>query len=266
MVGKHSAGEHQTSKGSPDAPFRTRQAQGAARVSHRKPKPKPQLVSRRTALVCTGGGLIATALGVVVDFGGASGGSGRTETQGAGGARPPAATTARPGQAWMPDATRKPLAVNFTPRGIREMRGLVLHVQEGENSLHDHFSDPAVESSAHFWVSQSGEIEQYVAAHDRAWAQSAGNPSWLSVETSGFASRPLTAQQVDSVARIYAWGMAQHGWPLEPASTPRGRGFGIHSMGGRDWGAHSCPGPLRSSQTGEILSTVRNRYPRQTPL
>ncbi|TDU73805.1 N-acetylmuramoyl-L-alanine amidase [Streptomyces sp. KS 21] len=76
-----------------------------------------------------------------------------------------------------------------------------------------------------------------------AWAQAAGNPSWLSVETWGFARRPLTAQQVDALARIYAWGMAQHGWPLEPASTPLGQGFGIHSMGGQDWGGHACPGP-----------------------
>ncbi|MFE6839338.1 N-acetylmuramoyl-L-alanine amidase [Streptomyces sp. NPDC057705] len=228
-------------------------------MNHRKPKPR--LVSRRTAMACTGGGLIATALGVVVDFGGAPG-TGRTETQDERGAGPPAETTPEPGQAWMPDVTRKPLAVNFTPGGIREMRGLVLHVQEGENSLHDRFSDPAVECSSHFWVSQSGEIEQYVSAHDRAWAQSAGNPSWLSVETSGFAHRPLTAQQVHSVARIYAWGMAQHGWPLELASTPLGRGFGIHSMGGRDWGGHSCPGPLRSAQTGEVLGAVREMNPR----
>ncbi|MEV6734684.1 peptidoglycan recognition family protein [Streptomyces sp. NPDC051364] len=228
-------------------------------MTHRKPKPR--LVSRRTALACTGGGLIATALGAAVDFSRGPG-TGRAETQDEGGAGPPAETTPERGQAWMPDVTHRPLAVNFTPGGIREMRGLVLHVQEGENSLHDRFSDPAVECSSHFWVSQSGEIEQYVSAHDRAWAQGAGNPSWLSVETSGFATRPLTAQQVDAVARIYAWGMAQHGWPLEPASTPLGQGFGIHSMGGRDWGGHSCPGPLRSAQTGAILSAVRVRFPR----
>ncbi|MFJ6483399.1 MULTISPECIES: peptidoglycan recognition protein family protein [unclassified Streptomyces] len=218
-------------------------------------------MSRRTAMVCTSSGLIATAFGVV-DRGGDPGPV-RIEAQDAGGAAPPAEPAPEPGrQAWMPDATRKPLSVNFTPGGLREMRGLVLHVQEGENSLHDHFSDPAARASAHFWVSQSGEIEQYVSAHDRAWAQGTGNPSWLSVETSGFASRPLTAQQVDSVARIYAWGMAQHGWPLEPASTPQGRGLGIHRMGGRDWGGHSCPGPLRSAQAGEILSAVRHKSPR----
>lgn len=82
------------------------------------------------------------------------------------------------------------------------------------------------------------------------------------METSGFAHRPLTAQQVDSLARIYAWGMAQHGWLLESASTPLGRGFGIHSMGGRAWGGHACPGSLRSAQTGEILSAARGTYPR----
>ncbi|MFC9811190.1 N-acetylmuramoyl-L-alanine amidase [Streptomyces virginiae] len=219
-------------------------------------------MSRRTAMLCTSSGLIATAFGVTVDRRGDPGPA-PIALQDEVAAEPPAAAAPEPGrQAWMPDATRKPLSVNFTPGGLREMRGLVLHVQEGENSLHAHFSDPAVQSSAHFWVSQSGEIEQYVSAHDRAWAQGTGNPSWLSVETSGFASRPLTAQQVDSVARIYAWGMAQHGWPLEPASTPLGRGLGIHRMGGRDWGGHSCPGPLRSAQAGEILSTVRTKYPR----
>ncbi|MEC4570304.1 peptidoglycan recognition protein family protein [Streptomyces virginiae] len=219
-------------------------------------------MSRRTAMLCTSSGLIATAFGVTVDRR-RDPGPVPAATQEEVAAVPPPAAAPEPGrQAWMPDATRKPLSVNFTPGGLREMRGLILHVQEGENSLHTHFSDPAVQSSAHFWVAQSGEIEQYVSAHDRAWAQGTGNPSWLSVETSGFASRPLTAQQVDSVARIYAWGMAQHGWPLEPASTPLGRGLGIHRMGGRDWGGHSCPGPLRSAQAGEILSTVRTRYPR----
>ncbi|MEU6297774.1 peptidoglycan recognition protein family protein [Streptomyces erythrochromogenes] len=236
-------------------------------MSHRKPKPKLRPMSRRTAMVCTSSGLIATAFGVV-GFDDNPGTGDRTQAapdEGGATEPPPARPAARPaepGQAWMPDATRKPLSVNFTPGGMREMRGLVLHVQEGENSLHHRFSDPSVQSSAHFWVSQSGEIEQYVSAYDRAWAQGTGNPSWLSVETSGFASRPLTAQQVDSVARIYAWGMAQHGWPLEPAGTPLGRGLGIHSMGARAWGGHACPGPLRSAQTGEILTTARARHPR----
>ncbi|MFJ7779486.1 N-acetylmuramoyl-L-alanine amidase [Streptomyces yangpuensis] len=225
-------------------------------------------MTRRNAMVCASSGLIATAFGVVTDFGGGPGtgpgpGPGPMEAEDEGGAgSPPVEAASVPAQPWMPEAILRPLSVNFTPGGLQEVRGLVLHVQEGENSLHDRFSDPTVKSSAHFWVSQSGEIEQYVSARDRAWAQGTGNPSWLSVETSGFASRPLTAQQVDSVARIYAWGMAQHGWPLAPAPTPLGRGLGIHSMGGRAWGGHACPGPLRSAQTGEILTAARGRHPR----
>ncbi|MEU9160756.1 N-acetylmuramoyl-L-alanine amidase [Streptomyces sp. NPDC048424] len=234
-------------------------------MSHRKPKPR--LMSRRTALACTGGGLAATVIAGTAAFSGTGPRPARGEglpeqEQGEGRAGPPAEKAPVPGQAWMPDATSKPLTVNFTPGGLTEMRGLILHVQEGENSLHEHFSDPAVKSSSHFWVSQSGEIEQYVSAHDRAWAQGTGNPLWLSVETSGFARRPLTAHQVEAVARIYVWGMAQHGWRLERASTPLGRGFGIHSMGGRDWGGHSCPGPLRAAQTVEVLSSVIRMLPR----
>ncbi|MGW2274135.1 peptidoglycan recognition protein family protein [Streptomyces yangpuensis] len=239
-------------------------------MTHRKPKPKQRVVTRRNAMVCASSGLIATAFGVVTDFGGGRGtgpgpgpGPGPMEAEDEGGAgSPPVEAASVPAQPWMPEAILRPLSVNFTPGGLQEVRGLVLHVQEGENSLHDRFNDPTVKSSAHFWVSQSGEIEQYVSARDRAWAQGTGNPSWLSVETSGFASRPLTAQQVDSVARIYAWGMAQHGWPLAPAPTPLGRGLGIHSMGGRAWGGHACPGPLRSAQTGEILTAARGRHPR----
>ncbi|CAM5654882.1 hypothetical protein GCM10010343_34710 [Streptomyces avidinii] len=234
-------------------------------MTHRKPK--PPLMSRRTALACTGGGLTATVLAGAAAFRGPDPRPARAvdlQEQEQGEVRPgaPAEKPPVPGQAWMPDATRKPLSVNFTPGGLTEMRGLILHVQEGENSLHERFSDPAVKSSSHFWVSQSGEIEQYVSASDRAWAQGTGNPLWLSVETSGFARRPLTAQQVEAVARIYTWGVAQHGWRLEQASTPLGRGFGIHSMGGRAWGGHSCPGPLRAAQTGEVLSTALRMLPR----
>lgn len=233
-------------------------------MSHRKPKSRPLSlpISRRTATVCTGGGLVATALAGYAAFSGCpSPNPARPGPGDDGRAGPPAASRAEavpvPGQAWMPDATRKPLDTNFTPGGMTEMRGLVLHVQEGENSLHERFNDPSVKSSSHFWVSRSGALEQYVSAYDRAWAQVAGNPSWLSVETSGFARRPLTGQQVEAVALIYAWGMAQHGWPLALASTPLDRGFGIHSMGGEAWGAHACPGPLRAAQTGEILTVVR---------
>ncbi|MGP3691549.1 peptidoglycan recognition protein family protein [Streptomyces sp. IBSNAI002] len=167
--------------------------------------------------------------------------------------KPGPSTPSGTGTGWMPGAERKPLNRNFTPGARDAQRGLILHVQEGEGSLYDRFSDPKQRSSAHFWVSQAGEIEQYVSVDDRAWTQGSGNPSWASVETSGFATRPLTDAQVDAVARIYAWGMAEHDWPQALADSPDARGLGTHHMGGADWGGHECPGSLRSAQREDIL-------------
>lgn len=158
---------------------------------------------------------------------------------------------------WMDRAQRRPIRHNFTAGGRDGDRGLVLHVQEGEGSLYEHFSAPGQRSSAHFWVSRAGEIEQYVSVHDRAWAQGSGNSAWTSVETSGFATGTLTPAQVDATARIYAWGVREHGWVLELAESPQGHGLGTHEMGGAGWGGHACPGPLRAAQREEILRRAR---------
>ncbi|MER5767771.1 peptidoglycan recognition protein family protein [Streptomyces sp. NPDC001985] len=165
--------------------------------------------------------------------------------------------SAAPPPGWMPGAARRPIGENFSEGGREGQRGLILHVQQGEGSLFERFSNPATRSSSHFWVSRAGEIEQYVSVHDRAWTQRAGNAAWVSVETSGFADRPLTGAQVASVARVYAWGAREHGWPLEVADSPEGRGLGTHEMGGAAWGAHACPGPVRAAQRQAVLRRVR---------
>ncbi|WP_307786282.1 peptidoglycan recognition protein family protein [Streptomyces clavuligerus] len=159
---------------------------------------------------------------------------------------------------WMAGVLRKPIGVNFRRGGRGGQRGLILHVQEGEGSLFERFSHPMTRSSAHFWVSQAGEIEQYVSVHDRAWTQSAGNPDWVSVETSGFATEPLTAPQVEAVARVYVWGAREHGWPLEVTDSPEGRGLGTHAMGKGAWGGHACPGTLRARQRDTVMDRVRH--------
>ncbi|MER6914570.1 peptidoglycan recognition family protein [Streptomyces sp. NPDC000594] len=159
---------------------------------------------------------------------------------------------------WMADAARMPIEVNFRPESRDGQRGLILHVQQGEGSLFERFSDPVTKSSSHFWVSRAGEIEQYVSVHDRAWTQKAGNAGWASIETSGFADRPLTAAQVEAVARVYVWGARLHGWPLEVTDSPEGRGLGTHSMGGGDWGGHACPGTIRARQRDAIMRRVRD--------
>ncbi|MCX4679299.1 N-acetylmuramoyl-L-alanine amidase [Streptomyces sp. NBC_01433] len=168
-----------------------------------------------------------------------------------------AAPSASPPPGWMPGIARRPIGANVSRGGRQGQRGLILHVQEGEGSLFERFSDRATKSSAHFWVSQAGEIEQYVSVHDRAWTQRAGNVEWVSIETSGFVGKPLTTAQVDAVARVYAWGAREHGWPLEVTDSPMGRGLGTHAMGGSAWGGHACPGTIRARQREAVMSRVR---------
>ncbi|MET9418189.1 peptidoglycan recognition family protein [Streptomyces klenkii] len=158
--------------------------------------------------------------------------------------------------AWTPGVKRRPVKKNFISGGRKAQRGLILHVQEGQGSLFEWFSNPSAKVSAHFWVSQTGEIEQYVSAHDQAWAQRDGNAEWASVETSGFAAQPLTPAQVEAVARIYQWGAREHGWALKLADHPQDTGLGTHAMGGSGWGLHECPGPSRSAQREAIMARV----------
>ncbi|MBT2448903.1 N-acetylmuramoyl-L-alanine amidase [Streptomyces sp. ISL-43] len=227
-------------------------------MNHRKPV--PPATGRRRLL--TGGGalLLAAAAGSLL-----AAGSGDPDPQGDDRddkGRPEASPSTSPAASgWMPGVARKPLERNFVAGERDAQRGLVLHVQEGEGSLYERFGTPGIKASAHFWVSQEGETEQYVSVLDRAWAQVEGNGSWASVETSGFATRALTEAQVDAVARIYAWGSGAHGWPAAVSERPDQPGLGTHAMGGVPWGAHACPGTLRAGQRTEIIRRMKEHLP-----
>lgn len=220
---------------------------------HRRPSAGP---FRRRVLLLGGGLLLAPVSAAVVlrraDPPSQASPAPETHT-----AQQPRVVPAAPPPGWMPGVARKPIGENFSLGGRASQRGLILHVQEGEGSLFERFSNPATKSSAHFWVSQAGEIEQYVSVHDRAWTQRAGNVEWVSIETSGFHGKPLTSAQIDAVARVYTWGAREHGWPLEVTDSPTGRGFGTHAMGGGAWGGHACPGTKRAHQREAVLKRVR---------
>lgn len=219
---------------------------------HRRP-------TRRGVFILGGGVLLAPVSAIVLRRQGQSAGQAPQTPEGRG-VQQPRATAAPPAPTppgWMPGVARKPIGTNFSRGGREGQRGLILHVQEGEGSLFDRFSDPATKSSAHFWVSRAGEIEQYVSVHHRSWTQRAGNVEWVSIETSGFAGKPLTTVQVDAVARVYVWGAREHGWPLEVTDSPKGRGLGTHAMGGSAWGGHACPGTIRARQREVIMRRVR---------
>lgn len=155
----------------------------------------------------------------------------------------------------MPQAQFRPV-VNVHRNGVKEHRGLVLHVQEGLNSPFGWFNNPSSEASSDFWVSKSGLIEQYVeTGTDYAWAQAAGNAYYASVETEGHVGEPLTAAQIEGVAKIYAWGHATFGWPLTVVDSTTAHGLTWHGAGGAAWGGHyGCPGTLRKNQRAAIMA------------
>jgi hypothetical protein len=142
--------------------------------------------------------------------------------------------------------------------------GLVLHVCQGNGSQHGWFSDPAAQASSTWWVSKAGVVEQYVDADAQAWAQAAGNPTYNSVETEGFAVEPLTSLQISSLTDLYAWGHHAYGWPLALAEKPGQPGFGWHGMGGDPWGGHTgCPGALRVAQRADVLANLAPPAPEE---
>ena len=139
--------------------------------------------------------------------------------------------------------------------------GLVLHVQQGSGSLAGYFNNPASQVSAHFWCGKDGTLQQYVDTNVTAWAEMAGNVNYLSVETEGMDTEPLTPAQVSTLGRLLAWCASGYGFPLTgpvPHGTP---GFTPHCNpnGTPDpaWGNHPCPGPIRLAQMGAILAAAR---------
>jgi len=152
-----------------------------------------------------------------------------------------------------PFAAWKPVA-NHGGRMSGQL-GLVLHVQEGNNSLAGWFNNPVSDASSTFWVSKSGALEQYVDCDVCAWAQGSGNTTYQSVETEGYHTEALSAAQLDMLGRLYAWGAGRYGWPNLLAEAPGDDGLGWHGMGGSAWGGHTgCPGDVRKPQRADILA------------
>src|SRR5215469_3449850 len=106
------------------------------------------------------------------------------------------------------------------------IKGLVLHVQEGNGSLYGWFSNPAAKVSAHFWCSKAGALEQYLQPPQQtAWAQAAGNPNYVSVECEGFATEAMTAAQIAKVAQLLDWAAGTFAFPIVGPVAHGAEGF-----------------------------------------
>lgn len=158
----------------------------------------------------------------------------------------------------MPGALWRPV-VNVHKNGTREHRGLVLHVQDDTGNPYGWFNTPSSQASSDFWVRLDGHTEQYCETGvDYAWAQAAGNPYYASVETEGHPDTPLTPDQIEAVAHIYAWGHATFGWPFQVVNSTVEHGLTYHGVGAAAWGNHvGCPGELRKAQRQGIINRAK---------
>ncbi len=144
------------------------------------------------------------------------------------------------------------------PKGIM---GVVMHTMEGNlPGTITVFNDPRFQASAHFGIDQNGHIHQFGPVNGwMTWAEAAGNPNWYSIEHAdgGNPDVPLTDAQLTASAQVVE-ALATFGvFPLQVTDSPGREGYGVHFMGGADWGGHSCPDipprHVRSGQRAEIL-------------
>jgi len=149
-------------------------------------------------------------------------------------------------------ATWKPVGNIGGP--MKAQHGLLLHHAVADGSLHDQFNTPSSGVSAHFWVAQSGLIEQYVDTATVAWHAMQMNDTYCGVETEGCAhppyADPMSEAMIDALARLYAEGHRRHGWPNALANRDGEHGFGFHRMGV----STACPCDVRLNMRPEILS------------
>jgi hypothetical protein len=109
------------------------------------------------------------------------------------------------------------------------------------------------EASAHFGISKTGEVIQWVDTDNQSWNCAAGNPWTIGVEHEGYSGETLTAQQITADRKLAEWCKTVHGIPLTPTDSVEGYGTGWHGMGGEAWGGHTdCPGAPIVSQRGLI--------------
>jgi peptidoglycan hydrolase-like protein with peptidoglycan-binding domain len=130
------------------------------------------------------------------------------------------------------------------------------------NGTDSHFHNPSTEVSSHFGVGKDGRIYQWVDTDDVAWAEMAGNSSWISVECEGQPGDSLTDTQLSAVAQVVKWAQAIEGFPLQITDSPAVPGLGWHGMGGEAWGNHpDCPGDPIKAQRRAILGSNGTNWP-----
>ena len=157
-------------------------------------------------------------------------------------------------------ATWRPISTNMGGN-ITNNLGLILHHQAGNGSLFQFFNNPSKQVSAHFWVSKTGVIEQYVDTSRVAWHGRSLNSNYVGMETEGCATspytEPFTDAQIQAIARIYKEGNQRHGWANAIINQQGQRGFGFHRMAVNT----GCPCDVRNNRRQDILNIAFGAAP-----
>lgn len=159
-----------------------------------------------------------------------------------------------------PHATWQPITVNHQPGRTARVRLAVAHIMQGTLTGTDAwFRNPAAQASSHFGVGRTGDVVQWVNCNDTAWHIAQGNPYSIGIEHEGFSGQPLTDDQMDATAAIFAWAAVKYNLDLWLNTRPyTGGGLSWHGLGGTPWGNHpDCPGSPVVHQLGDILAHAR---------
>jgi N-acetylmuramoyl-L-alanine amidase-like protein len=163
--------------------------------------------------------------------------------------------------------------VNSGPSLSPPMRGNIMHTNVGGwPGTVAVFNQKGFGASAHFeiggkWTGNDGRIHQFMSTHVMGWHIMNGNGDWWGTEheDGGKPGRRLTDKQKTASAQVLEALSAQGGgwgFPLQVTDKTDGHGYGVHFMGGQNWGGHSCPqnpdgsGPRKGQRT-EIVRRAK---------
>lgn len=161
---------------------------------------------------------------------------------------------------WFDCAIKRPITTNMGGT-LSPNYGLILHHAVANQSLWSFFNSPSAQVSAHFWVSLTGVIEQYVDTNVVAWHAKQLNGRYCGVETEGCTQspydQPMTAAMISALARLYAEGNKRHGWKYQLINQDGQQGFGYHRMAVNT----GCPCDVRVNTRQQILDQAQGGAP-----
>ena len=149
-------------------------------------------------------------------------------------------------------------------QGRIKPRVVILHSAAGKGSLYRFFLRSS-NLESHFWVSESGVVEQYIDTTVRADANNKANGFAISIETESTraATEPWNPAQMAAIVKLVRWCCDTHGIPAVKCPRWDGAGIGWHIQFGAPgpWTpvSKSCPGPARIRQMPGLIADVAKK-------